>query len=514
MTKSDAKKAEEFYQRWGLAALMFGIFMAGMDSSIVMISLPRIQASLGASMEELEWVANGYLLAQTIVLPTAGRLSDIFGCKLFYVLGLSLFVLASALCGTAWNPGVLIFFRVIQGLGAGIIMTSSLAILSHTFPPAKLGQAMGIWISGITIAAAAGPTLGGYLTESFGWESIFLVNIPVGIIGVIMTLTILKETQRVKQKIDLLGFFTLTISLTSFLIALIEGQRMGWDADFIWALWWLSALFFVLFIVAELFTREPMVDLSLFKNINFDCVCLVAGISTMAMFLTIFLMPLYMEKILDYSTMRSALAVTPAPLISVFLSPIVGRLLDRMGPKPLILAGVGSLLVAMFYLSKLTRDATYYDIALPLLAMGFGIAFILVPCVKASQEVLPRAKLGIGAGVYNLIRYFAVVVGVAMVGVLLEERSAFHMLNYSQHLTPFNIDTQLIINKMAGYFMQMGSPSTAANPQAYSMLSNLLGLETYMEAQNDVYRLTTFSLLLLLIPILLIRTPKKNKPAG
>lgn len=509
----DTPRSEEFYQRWGLLALMFGIFMAGMDSSIVMISLPKIQASLGASMEELEWVANGYLLAQVVVMPTAGRLSDIFGCRFFYVFGLSLFVLASALCGTAWNPEALIFFRVLQGIGAGVLMTSSLAILSHTFPPAKLGRAMGTWIAGITIAAAAGPTLGGYLTENFGWESIFLVNVPVGIMGVIMTLTILKETRRVKQRVDILGFLTLTVSLTSFLLALIEGHRRGWDSGFIMGLWWLAALFFVIFVACEMITKEPMVDFSLFKNVNFDCICLVSGISTMAMFLSIFLMPLYMEKVLAYSTMRSALAVTPSPLVAVFLSPIVGRLLDRMSPKSLIMIGVASLLISMYYLSRLSQDASYSDIAFPLLAMGAGVAFILVPCVKASQEVLPREKLGIGAGVYNLIRYFSVVVGIALVGVTLEERGAFHMLNYTQHLTPFTIETQQITNKMAGYFTRMGSPSATATHQVYSMLANMLEMEAFMEAQNDVYRLVIFVLLLSLIPLFLIRTPKKSKIA-
>jgi DHA2 family multidrug resistance protein len=386
---------ERRYLRWGMFALMFGIVMSGMDASIVLISLPKIQVSLSASLPELQWVTNAYLLAQIVFLPSGGRLADIFGCKRFYVLGLGVFLAASALCALAWSPMMLIAFRALQGMAVGIMLPASTAIITHTFPPASRGTAMGLWMAAVSVAAAIAPVIGGVLTEHFGWPAIFLVNLPMGAVGIAATVLVLRESARVPHRLDSFGFVTLTVALGACLTALIEGQRWGWDARFIHYTVVLAAVAWLFFLVAELTVAQPMVDLRLFRNLPYVGVCLIGGIATAGMFAGMFFLPLFMEQILEYETLRAALAIAPFPLIGGLMSPVAGRLADRFR-RPLIALGIACMVGSMYLLSHLNADTTYGRIILPLSLMGVSIACVLVPCVKISQEVLPKTQLGMG----------------------------------------------------------------------------------------------------------------------
>lgn len=328
------------YHWWVTASVMIGAFIVIVDGMIVNIALPKIMSSFGVDVLKIRWVATSYMLASAVMMPATGWLGQYFGNKNLYLLCLGLFIITSGLCGAAWSIDALIVFRVFQGMAGGVLMPLSMAIMFQVFPEDKRALGISLWGVGASLGPAIGPTLGGYLTEYLSWRFIFYVNLPVGTLGLLCTWLILRASRReARSPFDPLGFVTMATFLVALLLALSDGQREGWQSSYILTLFAVFAIGLSMFIVVELWQQHPLVDLRLFANSTFTMgIVLGLGLGVTAYGST-FLIPLFTENILDYSVLRSGVAMLPGALVVLFCMPLIGWLADRIDARYLIIAG-------------------------------------------------------------------------------------------------------------------------------------------------------------------------------
>ena len=313
--------------KWGvLGVVILGSFMAILDNNIVNVALPKMMASFGATVDQIEWVVTGYMIAFAISMPTTNWLKELIGLKKLFIFSLAFFCLGSALCGLAWNKDSLIVFRVLQALGGGALMPTGLTLVSEAFPPQERGMAMGTWSIGAMVAPAAGPFMGGYLVDEVSWRSIFYINLPVGAAAILAALWILPAIRPANssRRLDLVGFLSLSVFLAFFLIALAQGQREGWDSDYIISCFSLSIVGLVVFIASGFLVKDPIIDLHLFANHNFLMANIINFARAMAIFGAMFLLPLFLQTILDYKALHTGIILAPTAISVAIVSPFSG----------------------------------------------------------------------------------------------------------------------------------------------------------------------------------------------
>ena len=323
---------------------MIGTTMAGLDMSIVNVALPSMRGTLGASVEEIAWVATGYMLSSVIIMPIIAFLSSRFGRKRFYIFSILLFTGASMLCGVAWNLTSIVIFRILQGFGGGTLIPISQAILRETFPPEEQGTAMGIFGMGTIMGPGLGPTLGGWIIDSYSWPWIFYINVPIGIINILMVMRFIEDPPylvREKGKLDVAGLFFLAMGLGALQVFLERGNEKDWfGSDFIRCLAVAALMGLGLFIWRELTTDKPVVNLRILKDTNFTSATLLNGILGMGLFAALFTLPLFLQTLLGYPAFNSGLALVPRGLAMAIVMPLAGRIYNRAGPKLFVAAGL------------------------------------------------------------------------------------------------------------------------------------------------------------------------------
>src|SRR5215208_6354582 len=361
---------------WTLGAMCFALFMVMLDNTVVNVALPSIQRELDAKISALEWTINGYTLTFAVLIATVGRLGDIFGRRLMFLSGVIIFAITSATAGIAQDPAMLIGSRAIQGIGAALMMPATLSIITHTFPAAERGRAIGIWAGVSALALSIGPVVGGALTEYVSWRAIFFLNLPVAVGAVAVTLFAAHESrdESTRHSIDWPGVVALTASLTAIVLALIEGNSWGWGSPEILALLVGGALGLAAFVAIELRVKAPMVEFALFRTRQFIGSNLVAFIITFAMMGTFFFMAIYMQDILGYGALEAGVRFLPTTLVIAVVAPISGRLADRLGPATPMSAGLSVLAVSMFMFAGIDTSTTYSGLLVPFILMGLGIA--------------------------------------------------------------------------------------------------------------------------------------------
>jgi EmrB/QacA subfamily drug resistance transporter len=405
---------------WTLVAMCFALFMIMLDNTVVNVALPAIQRDLHTSLSSLEWTINAYTLSFAVLLVTGGRLGDIFGRRRAFLAGVVVFALSSAAIGLAPTDGALIAGRAVQGIGAALMMPATLSIITHAFPPHERGKAIGTWAGVSALALAIGPVLGGALTESVGWRSIFFLNLPVAVGAVAMTLFAARESRddTVQRRVDVPGIGAITIGLTALVLALVESNRWGWGSGRIVGLFVLAGLSLAAFVAIELRTRVPMVDFSFFRSRSFLGSNLVAFVVSFAMLAMFFFMALYMQNILGYSPLQAGLRFLPSTLCVMVVGPIAGRLTDRLGPRNLLVAGLVLVSGALLWQSRLGVH-TGYTLLLPgFVGMGIGIALVMSPMSTAAMNAVAVTKAGVASGVLSMSRMVGGTFGVAAMGAL------------------------------------------------------------------------------------------------
>ncbi len=410
----------DYSRKWFvMAAVAMGIFLATIDGSIVNIALPTLVAELSTSFATVQWVVLAYLLTLVTLLPSVGRLADIRGKKSIYVMGMIAFTIGSVLCGLAPNAGWLIAMRVVQAVGASMILALGQAILTEAFPPFERGRALGISGAIVSIGIITGPTLGGLILGSLSWHWIFFVNLPVGIVGVWIAMRYVpRSLARGGQRFDIAGAAALFVSLLALLLALTFGQGWGFSSPGVLAIFALAAVAMVLFIVVEQRVAQPVVDLALFRNIEFTVNMVTALIVFVAMAGTILLLPFYLEGIRGYAVAQVGLILAVTPICVGLVSPYSGVLSDRFGTRRITVIGLGVFLVGFAALSTLRIETPLWAYVLRMIPVGIGLGIFQSPNNSAILGAVPRERLGVASGLIALTRTMGQSMGIAISGAL------------------------------------------------------------------------------------------------
>jgi EmrB/QacA subfamily drug resistance transporter len=413
--------ASENRKWWTLGAVAFGLFMIMLDNTVVNVALPSIQRDLGVSLSELEWIVTGYALTFASLMLSGGKLADLYGRRLVFILGLSVFTLASLACGLAGSGSVLIGARIVQGVGAALMNPATLSIIAATFPPAQRGTAIGIWAGVSALALAIGPLVGGLLTEHASWSWIFYVNVPVGILAVLASLIVIEESRDTseEQRLDLPGQVSGGVGLFALTYGLIEANTYGWTSGRILASFAIAAASLAAFLWLEHVQRAPMLDLSLFRNGTFAGANSVILLVALAMFGVFFFVSLYMQNVLGYSAVQAGGAFLPMTVLIILIAPIAGRTTDRVGSRWLMTAGMGLITVQLLYFSRLGIDESFWALLPGLLIGGAGMALTMTPSAAAATRSVPVDKAGVGSAVLNAFRQVGGSMGVALMGAIM-----------------------------------------------------------------------------------------------
>jgi len=412
--------AEENRKWWTLGAVAFGLFMIMLDNTVVFVALSSIQSDLHISQSELEWVVSGYALTFAVLMLTGGKLADMYGRRRIFIVGLAIFTASSLACGLATGAGFLIGARVVQGVGAALMNPATLSIIVATFPPRQRGTAIGIWVGVSAMALAIGPLIGGILTEQINWSWIFFINVPVGIVGIIVSRLFITESrdESEEQRLDLPGLLSSAIGLFGLTYALIEGNNYGWGSARILGSLAVAAVALVTFVVLEHRQRVPMLDLSLFKNSTFAGANVTMLLVALAMFGVFFFNSLYLGQVLGYSPIQTGAAFLPLTVLIVFVAPLAGRFSDKIGSRWLMGAGLVLLSGSLLSFSTLGVDSSFWDIVPGLVLGGFGMSLAMTPTTAAAMGSVPVDKAGVGSAVLNSMRQVGGSLGIALMGAI------------------------------------------------------------------------------------------------
>ena len=504
---------------WIIAlAVTLATFMEVLDTSIANVSLPHIAGSLSAGQDESTWVLTSYLVSNAIVLPLSGWLSSIVGRKNFYMGCVALFTLSSFLCGLAPNLAILILCRVLQGVGGGGLQPSEQAILADTFPPAKRGMAFAIYGVAVVTAPAIGPTLGGWITDNFSWRWIFFINIPVGILSLLLTSRLIQDPpyfRRRKRKethIDYIGLSFVALGLGTLQVVLDKGQRDDWfESHFITILTLIavSSLLFVIF--WEWKQKDPIIDLHLFRDRNFGISNLLMFMLGLALLASTLLLPLFMQTMLGYTAQQSGLALMLGGFAIMALLPLVGFLLSRYSPRWPLVFGLVVLSASLFHMTGFNLEMDFRTTVVARLLQAVGMAFLFVPINTAAYAFLPRDKNNAASGLMNLARNIGGSVGISVVTTMLDRRAQVHLTDLSRNLSPTNPTLSAMLQGATKAIEAHGASPAAATRQAYALIQSTVQRQASMLSYIDCFWFLGVAILCMIPAVFLM---KKSKPGG
>src|SRR5215207_8053064 len=417
--------SEERRKWWTLAAVSFGLFMIMLDNTVVNVALPAIQEDFGADLSELQWIVTGYALTFAALMLIGGKLSDAYGRRLMFVIGIVVFTGASLWCGLADSGEMLIAARVVQGAGAALMNPATLSIIAATFAPRERGMAIGIWAGVSALALAIGPLVGGLLTEHLSWHWIFFVNVPVGLIGIAASFLLIRESKdETHESLDIPGLATSALGLFALTYGLIEANGYGWTSARIIGSFVVAAVSLASFIVIERRRRSPMLDLSLFRSGTYTGANVTMLLVALAMFGVFFFVSLYMQNVLGYSAVQAGAAFLPMTVLIILVAPMAGKASDRYGSRWLMTIGMVLLGVMLLYLSQLSTEATFWNLLPGFVVGGIGMAMTMTPTAAAATRAVPVQKAGVGSAVLNAMRQVGGSVGVALMGAIVAHEAA------------------------------------------------------------------------------------------
>jgi EmrB/QacA subfamily drug resistance transporter len=402
------------------------MFMVMLDVTVVNVALPSIQHSLGGNLSHLEWVVNGYVLALAVGLLTGGRLADLVGRRLIFIIGLGLFTGASLTAGLSDSNTVLIASRLVQGCGAALVVPASLSIISATFPPKERGTAIGIWSAVTGFGVAIGPLIGGLLSEGINWNSIFFINVPIGAAAIVAALMLIDESkdETSHKRLDAPGLVVAAIGLGTLTYALVEANNYGWGSTTIVSLLVVAGVALVGFFMLETRQQLPMLDLSLFRNRTFSGAIATSGILGFAMTGVFFFLSLYMQNVQHFSPIEAGAAFLPMTMLMMVIPPIAGVLTDRFGPRWLLVVGMCLFAIGLFLFSGLGAGDGFWELLPGMLFSGAGVSMLFGPVTAAALSGAPIHKAGIASGVLNTSRQTGGSLGVAVMGAIIAQQAA------------------------------------------------------------------------------------------
>jgi MFS transporter, DHA2 family, multidrug resistance protein len=492
-------------------------FMEVLDTTIANVALRHIAGGLAVGIDESTYVITSYLVANAIVLSISGWLSTVIGRKRFYMICVATFALASLLCGFAWSLESLVLFRIVQGLGGGGMATSEQAILADSFPPAKRGQAFAIYGVAVVVAPVIGPTLGGWITDTYSWHWVFLINVPMGLISLFLVSTLVgepsgAEAERARLlsaglRIDYVGFVLVAIGLGSLEFVLDEGQKNDWfGSQMIVGFAFASAFCLLALIPWELTRDDPIIDLRLLGRRQFgSCWLVMFGTGAVLISTTQFL-PQILQTDFNYTALLAGLALSPGGIATLIMMPVAGRLVGIVQPKYLIVFGASIVALAMWHLTGLNGDITYGYAARARVFLAFGLPFLFLPVTTASYDGIPPDKTNQASALINVARNIGGSVGVALAQTIFAQRQQFHQSRLVEHVSPSDVGYQQTIDAITRFFIGQGSSQPDAASQAIAWVGQTLQRQIDLLAYIDVF----WSLAIigaLMVPLALIMKP-------
>lgn len=504
-------------------SIAFGSLMAAIDASIVNVALPNMRGTVGATIEEITWVSTAYIISTVLVMPLTGFLGSFFGQKRVYVASLVLFIIGSALCGVARTLPMLVLYRVLQGLGAGALQPTQQAILRQTFPPEEQGMAMAMFAMVIMIGPAVGPTLGGYIVDHYSWPWIFYINLPVGVIGTLMTINNVHEPHDVmlanraraelqRKNLDIAGIVLMCAGVGTLQYVLEEGPRNDWfESDMIVALSFFAAVTITAFIVRELTATAPVVDLRLFRDKTFASGTIIGGVMFAMLMGSMFLLPVFMQELLGFDAMQSGTTLLPRTLAMMFVTPLIGRLYNHVPPALVIAAGVGFFVLGSYQLSHITLMTSTSDMIVPLLITGVGFACLFIPLTTAALTFIPRPSLADAAGLNSFIRQIGGSFGLTVFATLLTNSSARSTASLASHVTWLRTDVMSRLGAMQMAFAGRGMGPTEAKRAALGAMKGLVTVQGLVLGFEQIFLLQGIVFLLVLPLLFFLRVKKTVK---
>jgi DHA2 family multidrug resistance protein len=489
-------------------SVMLSTFMVVLDSSIANVALPHIAGNLSASTDESTWVLTSYLVSNAIMLPASGWIARRIGRKRLLMLSILVFTVASMACGMAINMPMLIVARVLQGTGGGGMQPLAQSILLESFPPQMHGKAMAAYGVGIVVAPVIGPTLGGWITDSYSWRWIFYINLPVGLLALFMANLYIEDPpylrHHIESVIDYLGFGMMAVWLGTMQLVLDKGQEADWfEATWICWLTAVSAMAFLGFVVRELMTRDPIVQLRALANRNFSMGTLITGLYGVVLYGVTALLPLFLQTLLGYPALDSGLAVSPRGLGSMLAMVVVGSLVNRFDGRFLLAFGLGIFGISSIALSHVNLGISMGAVAWPNFFNGFGGGFVFVPLTTLAMGRLRKQEMGNAAGIYNLVRNLGGSIGISVLTAFLERGAQVHQVYLGAHLTADSPVAGATIQGLAARLGASGADTVTAHHEALAAVYGSLQQQSSLMAYADNFRLLGY-LSMLCIPLALL----------
>jgi len=497
-------------------AVVLAALMQVIDSSIVNVALPDMMGNLGASLDEIAWVSTGYILASVIIIPLTGWLGSYLGRKRYFVGSIILFTVASVLCGASHSLGALIFWRIVQGLGGGALMTVSQAVLFESFPREEAGTAMALFGLGVMVGPTIGPVLGGWLTDTYGWPWIFYINLPVGILAAMMIATYVHdpEHQRRPSTIDYQGIALLAVSVGALQYVLEHGQREDWfDSRLITSLTAIGIVGGVALLWRELTTDHPVIDFRVMKHRQMWVGTLLGVVMGVGLYAMSFTLPVFLQNNLRMTAQQAGIAMLPGAIATAISMAVVGRLTNRFDPRILITLGALTFALAAWQLSRITGQSGSNDFFWPLINRGVGLGLMFVPLTTVTLAELTPKELPQGTGLYNFFRQLGGSFGIASIATLLGRYTSQIRAVIGDHVASGDPDVIGRVNGLTSGMMARGADAWTAHQRALAILDRQLAGQASVLAYSKIYVLSA-GLILILIPLLLLVRQTKGGAGG
>jgi DHA2 family multidrug resistance protein len=507
---------------WVIAVTVtLATFMEVLDTSIANVALPHISGNLSAGADESTWVLTSYLVSNAIVLPLSGWLSSLLGRKRFYMACVALFTVSSFLCGLAPSLGVLVFFRILQGVGGGGLQPSEQAILNDTFPFEKRGMAFAVYGVAVVVAPTIGPWLGGWITDNFSWRWIFYINVPVGILSLLLTSLLVSDPPYMKRtkvsegfRIDYIGIGLISLGLGSMQIILDKGEREDWlSSGFIQVFLVLMLLGIIAGIIWEFRQKHPVVDLRMLKDRNFAVATLAMFFLGFVLYASTVLIPQFLQEMMGYTAELAGLALSPGGAVIMFMMPVVGILVSRVNTKYLIAFGCLVSSAALFVMAGWNLQIDYKHAVTARMLQSFGLAFLFIPINVSAFAFVPKEKTNMGTGIINLARNVGASVGIATVTTFLQRRTQFHQAQLMEHVNTLSTTFENKLHAIAASFNIGGSSGPGATAQAYGMVYSLVQRQAVMKAFIDNFYMLGVVFLVVIPILMLLKRPPKGASA-
>jgi DHA2 family multidrug resistance protein len=505
---------------WLIAsAVMLATFMEVLDTSIAAVALPYIAGSLSATNDEATWVLTSYLVANAVVLPASGWFALRFGRKRFLIVCIVIFTISSFACGSATSLALILIARAVQGAGGGALQPLSQAILLETFPPQKRGMAMAAFALGVVVAPVLGPTLGGWLTDTYSWRWAFYINIPVGAFAIFMISRYVRDPPYIKDahpgRFDGIGLGLLAVWLGALQIILDKGQEDDWFGA-TWIRWAAAILATSLaaFLIRELRHRQPLVDLRIFRHRNFTIGCVLIGLFGAGIYGLITLLPLFYQELMGYTALAAGWAVSPRGVGAILAMPVIGYLTAKMDNRWLIAFGFSLFGAASLWFGEVNLDIGQWTFLWAIIISGFGSGCVFVPLSTTSMAFLKNEEIGNASGLYNLFRNIGGSVGISVVNTIVARHEQVHRNELAGSLNPGRLGVGGTLQEMQQYLSTQGASATTAMQRAYGLLDHTLNGQARLWSYVDDFRYMALACFGCVPIVFALKKAVRKGPAG